>query len=139
MSIPLDNISYKIFFLLISELWDTSKVSTDSIFRMFYLIHEAAILEPESQIRGTVVIMDFEGLGLKQVKSFSPSFSFRLLSFIQEAMPLRLKEVHMVKQPFIFNMVWTVFKPFIKEKLGKRVCISIIYIWHKFKIIMNYK
>lgn len=102
-------------------LWDPSKVTADQIFRMFYLIHEAAILEPETQIKGVVVIMDFEGLGMKQVRAFSPSFSFRLLSFIQEAMPLRLKEVHMVKQPFIFNMVWQIFKPFIKEKLGKRI------------------
>ena len=36
-------------------------------------------------------------------------------------MPLRLKEVHIVKQPFLFNMVWQIFKPLIKEKLKKRV------------------
>ncbi|KAJ8962416.1 hypothetical protein NQ317_011445 [Molorchus minor] len=45
----------------------------------------------------------------------------KLLSFIQDAMPLRLKEVHMVKQPFIFNMVWAIFKPFIREKLKSRI------------------
>lgn len=47
----------------------------------------------------------------------------KLLGFIQEAMPLRLKEVHMVKQPFVFNIVWSMFKPFIQEKLKKRVCL----------------
>lgn len=65
--------------------------------------------------------MDFEGLSLKQVKALSPSFSKRLLTFIQDAMPLRMKEIHFVKQPFIFNMVWSLFKPFIREKLKKRV------------------
>jgi hypothetical protein len=39
----------------------------------------------------------------------------------QEAMPLRLKEVHFVNQPFLFNMVWQMFKPFVKDKLKKRV------------------
>lgn len=101
--------------------WDPSKVSADQIFRIFYLIHEAAILEPETQVNGVVVIMDFEGLGMKQAKAFTPAFSYRLLTFIQDAMPLRLKEIHMVKQPFIFNIVWNIFKPFIREKLGKRV------------------
>lgn len=101
--------------------WDTSKVSADQLFRIFYLIHEAAVLEPETQVRGVVVIMDFEGLSMKQVMALSPSFSMRLLGFIQDAMPLRLKEVHMVKQPFIFKMVWSIFKPFIREKLHKRV------------------
>ena len=37
--------------------------------------------------------MDFDGLSMKQVRGLSPSFSMKLLSFIQEAMPLRLKEV----------------------------------------------
>lgn len=101
--------------------WDPSKVSSDQLFRMFYLIHEAAILEPETQVRGVVVLMDFEGLGMKQVMAFNPSFSMRLLGFIQDAMPLRLKEVHIVKQPFIFNMVWSIFKPFVKEKLKGRM------------------
>lgn len=38
-------------------------------------------------------MMDFDGLSMKQVMGFSPSFSMKLLSFIQDAMPLRLKEV----------------------------------------------
>ncbi|PSN38162.1 hypothetical protein C0J52_14549 [Blattella germanica] len=102
-------------------IWDPSRVTADQIFRVFYLIHLAAMQEPESQICGCVVIMDFDGLGMKQVKGLSPSFSLRLLSFIQDAMPLRLKEVHIVNQPFLFNMVWAMFKPFIREKLKKRM------------------
>lgn len=43
------------------------------------------------------------------------------VAHFQEAMPLRLKEVHIVKQPFIFNVVWKVFQPFIREKLKSRV------------------
>lgn len=39
--------------------------------------------------------MDFDGLSMKQVMGLSPSFSMRLLTFIQDAMPLRLKEVRM--------------------------------------------
>jgi len=48
------------------------------------------------QIYGTVVLMDFDGLSMKQVMGLSPAFSMRLLTFIQDAMPLRLKEVHIV-------------------------------------------
>lgn len=111
----------RVMLVNVGESWDPSKVSADQIFRIFYLIHEAAVLEPETQVNGVVVVMDFEGLGMKQAKAFTPAFSYRLLTFIQEAMPLRLKEIHMVKQPFIFNIVWNIFKPFIKEKLSKRV------------------
>lgn len=108
------------FFLFLGK-WDTKKVSADQLFRLFYLIHEAAILEQETQVKGVVVIMDFDDLGMKQISCLTPAVSMRLLSFIQDAMPLRLKEVHMVKEPLIFKMVWAIFKPFIRDKLKARV------------------
>lgn len=32
-----------------------------------------------------------------------------------------LFQVHIVKQPFLFNMVWQMFKPFVREKLKGRM------------------
>ncbi|XP_015592333.1 clavesin-1 [Cephus cinctus] len=116
-----DHKGRRVLIVNVGKTWDPSKVTCDQLFRVFYLIHELAMLEPESQVRGVVVIMDFDGLSMKQVMGLTPSFSMRLLSFIQDAMPLRLKEVHIVKQPFIFNMVWTMFKPFIRDKLKSRM------------------
>ncbi|XP_031849841.1 clavesin-1 [Nomia melanderi] len=103
------------------KTWDPSKVSADQILRLFYLVHIVAMREPETQINGTIVIMDFDGLTMKQVMGLTPSYSMKLLTFIQDAMPLRLKEVHIVKQPFLFNMVWQMFKPFVREKLKGRM------------------
>lgn len=110
------------------KIWDTKKVTSEQLFRVFYLIHIAAMVEQNTQVRGVVVIMDFDGLGMSQVRALTPAWSKRLLTFIQDAMPLRLKEVHMVNQPFIFNMVWTLFKPFVREKLSKRVSCLLIFI-----------
>ncbi|EFN77309.1 Retinaldehyde-binding protein 1 [Harpegnathos saltator] len=116
-----DHKNRRILLVNCGKPWDPSKVTADQMFRVFYIIHQLAALEPETQICGSVVIMDFDGLSMKQVMGLSPSFSMTLLSFIQDAMPLRLKEVHIVKQPFLFNMVWQMFKPFVKEKLKKRM------------------
>ncbi|XP_063698391.1 retinaldehyde-binding protein 1 isoform X2 [Culicoides brevitarsis] len=102
-------------------IWDPNAVSVDQMFRMFYLIHLLAQLEPESQVNGVVVVMDYENMGLKQVKAMTPGSTKRLITFIQDAMPLRMKEVHMIKQPYVFNMVWSVVKPFLKEKLKNRI------------------
>lgn len=47
--------------------WDPKIVSSDSLFRIFYLVHLVAQLEEDTQVRGIVVIMDFDGLSMKQV------------------------------------------------------------------------
>jgi retinaldehyde-binding protein 1 len=70
---------------------------------------------------GCVIIYDFEGLGMKQMSAMTPTSVKRLLDFVQFAIPIRIKEIHFVKQPFLFNMVWQIMKPFVKEKLKKRV------------------
>lgn len=36
--------------------WDPSKVSADQMFRVFYLIHEAAMLEPETQVNAPLLL-----------------------------------------------------------------------------------
>lgn len=103
------------------KIWDTKKVTAEQLFRIFYLIHIAALIEENTQVHGVVVIMDFDGLGMSQIASLTPAWSKRLLTFIQHAMPIRLKQVHIVNQPFMFNVVWKLFKPFVREKLSKRV------------------
>ncbi|CAG9864379.1 unnamed protein product [Phyllotreta striolata] len=117
----LDHKGRRILLVNAGATWDPSKVNSDQIFRLFYIIHMLALLEESSQINGVVVIMDYEGMGFSQVKGLGPSFANLLLTFIQQAMPLRLKEVHMVKEPMVFNMVWTLFKPLLKDKLRKRI------------------
>lgn len=116
-----DQLGRRVLIVNCGGQWDPKRVSADQLFRIFYLVHVAAQVEPTTQVHGVVVIMDFDGMGMKQVRGLSPTFSRRLLTFIQDAMPLRLKEVHMVNQPYVFNMVWTLFKPFVKEKLNKRM------------------
>lgn len=117
----LDQEGRRVMIVHCGKIWDTKKVTSEQMFRLFYLVHVAALVEENTQIRGVVVIMDFDGLGMSQVRALTPSWSKRLLTFIQDAMPIRLKEVHIVNQPFIFNMVWTLFKPFVKDKLSRRV------------------
>lgn len=73
----------RIFVANVGKKWNTSKVSNDQVFQLFYLIHVAAMMEPATQVNGVIVILDFDGLGMKQVAAMTPTFSWRLLSFIQ--------------------------------------------------------
>ncbi|KAK9878597.1 hypothetical protein WA026_022858 [Henosepilachna vigintioctopunctata] len=110
--------------ILVIELgtkWDTKKVTLDEVFKGCVLFLELAMLEQESQVCGAVVIFDMDGLSLSQTTKFTPAFAKRIVDWLQESVPLRIKNIHIVNQPYIFKMVFALFKPFLKEKLRNRI------------------
>lgn len=82
---------------------------------------EAATLEPETQVHGAVVIFDMDGLSLQQTWQFTPSFAKRIVDWLQDSVPMRIKAIHIVNQPKIFQIVFALFKPFLREKLRNRI------------------
>ncbi|XP_049775676.1 alpha-tocopherol transfer protein-like [Schistocerca cancellata] len=101
--------------------WKPSECSLDELYCCVMLFLEIAVSEPRTQIAGVTVILDLEGLSMTQAMQFSPSFAKMLLHWVQDCIPIRLKAIHVVNQPYIFNMVFAIFKPFIKEKLRHRL------------------
>lgn len=111
----------RILIIELGKKWKHNEVSLDEVFKGCVLYLEAAMLEPTSQIAGAVVIFDMDGLSLQQTMQFTPPFAKRIVDWLQDACPLRIKNIHIINQPYIFNMVFALFKPFLREKLKSRI------------------
>lgn len=104
-----------------TERWKHKEVSLDEVYKGCVVFLEAAMLEPETQVHGAIVIFDMDGLSLQQTWQFTPQFAKRIVDWLQDCMPLRIKAIHIVNQPKIFNVVFALFKPFLREKLRNRI------------------
>ncbi|XP_057329536.1 alpha-tocopherol transfer protein-like [Microplitis mediator] len=111
----------RILIIELGKKWKHNKVSLDEVFKGCVLYLEAAMLEPTSQIAGAVVIFDMDGLSLQQTWQFTPPFAKRIVDWLQDAVPLRIKNIHIINQPYVFNMVFALFKPFLRQKLKDRI------------------
>ncbi|CAG9769076.1 unnamed protein product [Ceutorhynchus assimilis] len=103
------------------DSFDSSKVTIDDIFRTNVLALEQIVREPETQISGLVVLLDMAGLSLQHAKFFTPYYAKKMVELVQETFPLRFKGFHVVNEPFYFDAVMTVLKPFLKDKIRKRI------------------
>ncbi|XP_046675394.1 alpha-tocopherol transfer protein-like isoform X1 [Homalodisca vitripennis] len=111
----------RILVIQLGKKWKHNKCSLDEVFKGAVLFMEAAMLEPETQISGAEVIFDMDGLTLQQTWQFTPPFAKRIVDWLQDSVPLRIKGIHIVNQPYIFNMVFALFKPFLRDKLRNRI------------------
>ncbi|EFA03469.2 alpha-tocopherol transfer protein [Tribolium castaneum] len=101
--------------------WNPKDVAVADMFRAIMVAIEIAMLEPKTQVAGVHVILNMEGFSLNHVYQFSPTVAKLMVDWVQDCAPVRLKGIHIINQSIFFNMVYAIFKPFIGEKLKKRL------------------
>ncbi|CAG5096391.1 Similar to Ttpa: Alpha-tocopherol transfer protein (Mus musculus) [Cotesia congregata] len=111
----------RLFLLQGGTRWDPSKISLTQILRGMKLLSECAVFEPTTQICGVRILFDLGGLTLSHAICFTPSYAKAVLEWVQKCFPGRVKSIHFINNPFLFNMVFALFKPFLTEKLRKRI------------------
>ncbi|KAG6798242.1 alpha-tocopherol transfer protein isoform X1 [Apis mellifera caucasica] len=111
----------KMILINAGKQWNPKLITSDEILRTTMLLIEIAINEPKTQICGIHTIINMAGFSLSHVTHITPSFAAAMTEWIQRCLPCRIKGIHIVNQPFIFKMVYAIFKPFLLEKTRKRL------------------
>ncbi|RZC33570.1 CRAL TRIO domain containing protein [Asbolus verrucosus] len=116
-----DQYGRRIMTIKLGKEWKMSEVTLDELFKGLILLSELSLLEPTTQVCGVVIIIDFDGLSFAQTRKFTPMWLKRIVDWIQDCIPLRIKNLHIVNQPYLFNLIYNLIKPFLREKLKKRL------------------
>lgn len=57
----------------------------------------------------------------RHVQAMSSAEQKELMSMFTDTMPLRVRDIWVMHQPWYFTMFWNMVRPFLKKKLTKRV------------------
>lgn len=100
--------------------WNTSICSLDDFFRMSLIQAEHLLLNEENQLRGVVIIMDFNGLCIHHLNYYTPSCIKKFVNLIQDSYPVQIKGLYATNNPAIFDVLFAIGKPFMNSKLVRR-------------------
>ncbi|PKU43443.1 clavesin-2 [Limosa lapponica baueri] len=116
----LDHYGRKILVLFAAN-WDQSRYTLVDILRAILLSLEAMIEDPELQVNGFVLIIDWSNFTFKQASKLTPSMLRLAIEGLQDSFPARFGGIHFVNQPWYIHALYTVIRPFLKEKTRKRI------------------
>lgn len=119
--LPKKDESGRQIYLFRVEKCDPYKIPVDYVFRSNVLALEDAVRNPETQIGGLVVLLDMAGLGFAHARYLSPHLARKTVEVVQEAFPMRFKAFHVLHEPFYFDAILAVLKPFLKDKIRRRI------------------
>ncbi|GBP00809.1 Alpha-tocopherol transfer protein-like [Eumeta japonica] len=100
---------------------DTQEI-TDTL-KLALMIGDVRLGEEVEGVAGDVYVLDSAVLGPSLLAKLSPSIIKKFMLIIQEAYPVKLKEVHIVNASPIIDRFISFVKPFLKEKIRKRIFI----------------
>lgn len=99
----------------------TNDVPLPDFFSCAILSTEKLIEDEQVQIHGMTIIQDLRNFGTNMMKYVGPTTTKKFLTILQEALPVRIKSLVFVNEPTIFNVIFSIISPFLKEKLRKRL------------------
>ncbi|XP_058474209.1 clavesin-1-like isoform X1 [Solea solea] len=107
--------------LLFASNWDQSRNSFTDILRAILLSLEVLIENPELQINGFILIIDWSNFSFKQASKLTPNILRLAIEGLQDSFPARFGGIHFVNQPWYIHAMFTIIKPFLKDKTRKRI------------------
>ncbi|XP_077990730.1 alpha-tocopherol transfer protein-like [Glandiceps talaboti] len=102
--------------------FDLDQYSVNDMMAAFLIVTDKILEDEETQVNGLVVVGDYEGMTMKMfTKLGGPTTSKMKNDIFMNAMPLRMKAIHYIRQPDIFETIFNIIRPMIPDKIYKRI------------------
>ncbi|XP_049840183.1 clavesin-2-like isoform X1 [Schistocerca gregaria] len=89
--------------------------------KLIFMVGDIRLLEEQTGVAGDVYVLDASVATPAYFAKFTPSMVKKFLVCVQEAYPVKLKEVHVINVHPLVDTIINFAKPFLKEKIRNRI------------------
>ncbi|RVE47935.1 hypothetical protein evm_007449 [Chilo suppressalis] len=90
-------------------------------FKLALMLGDVRLVEEKEGVAGDVYILDASVATPTHFAKFTPTLVKKFLVCVQEAYPVKLKEVHVINVSPLVDKIVNFVKPFIKDKIKERI------------------
>lgn len=102
--------------------YDPNEISFDNILKLHSTLNDLMMEEDDQMmIAGQILIADFKKMTVAHSLAFTPSLLKKVVVFVQEGSPIRLKGIHYINMPSWYEKILNLFKSLMNEKTKSRV------------------
>lgn len=110
--------------LLFRNTRASNKMDQALVFKVSSMIQDIMMMEDDNfLIAGMTGVQDMAEVTMSYALSLSPSIVKKAMTCFQEGYPNRNKGMHFINTNSVFETLNGLFRPFLAEKLQKRVCL----------------
>ncbi|KAI9586028.1 hypothetical protein GQX74_001875 [Glossina fuscipes] len=118
LPIPLHNNGPRIVLL---RLASAEIFSLEEVLAVNHVLQDILMLEDDNAVvNGLVMIADQKGIPLSHILQATPTYLKKWITYNYESIPLRLKSIHFLNAPKIFDIVYNTAKPMLPLKQQDR-------------------
>ncbi|XP_026740971.1 alpha-tocopherol transfer protein-like [Trichoplusia ni] len=89
--------------------------------KTFFMLADTRLTEDNDIPTGEIPIFDSANVSLKFISKINLSALRKYMIYTQEAMPIRLKQVHVINAPSYIGKIFAICKPFLKAEVSKLI------------------
>ncbi|CAH0588080.1 unnamed protein product [Chrysodeixis includens] len=114
------NENYKVFIYRLNNP-DLDLFNFVDAVKTFFMLADTRLTEDNDIPTGEIPIFDSANVSLKFIGKVNLSALRKYMIYTQEAMPIRLKQVHVINAPSYIGKIFAICKPFLKAEVSKLI------------------
>ncbi|XP_026561944.1 alpha-tocopherol transfer protein [Pseudonaja textilis] len=101
--------------------WDPKIFTAYDLFRVSIMVSELVIREPDTQRNGVKTIFDLQGWKFAHAFQITPAVIRKIAFVLTDGFPVKVRGIHLIREPLIFYHVFNLIKHFLSEKVKARI------------------